>query len=133
MTRNSSTTSLRLLILFVCTAGSLLILQNAFDVSDHRKAERGVRNYHLADRQETFGAYLEARAPGGAWDTEITNGCRGVVRTSYATPQATYLFDFDVPGHTVHPANELGRVVLGEFMAERAAPPARPAAGAPSR
>jgi hypothetical protein len=109
-------TSLRLFILFVCTAGSLAILQNAFDVSDHKKAERAVRNFHANGRAEAFGEYLERTAPGGAWDTQITAGCRGVVRTRYATPGALYEFDFDVPARTFHPANERGRAALGAFL-----------------
>jgi hypothetical protein len=131
-----SSTSLRLLILFVCTAGSLLILQNAFDASDHRKAERAVRGYRAPARREPFGAFLEARLPGGAWDTEITNGCRGVVRTRYAAPSALCEFDFDVPGRTVHPANERARQLLGEFLGGDGAPKAAGAvgsAGAPPR
>jgi hypothetical protein len=106
-------TQLRLFILFFCVAGSLLILQSAFDSSDHKKAERAVRNYTVAGR--VLGPFLEARAPGGVWTTEITQGCRGIVRTRYETPQAQYEFDYDVPGHLIHPANELGMKALEAF------------------
>ncbi len=106
-------TPLRLFILFFCAAGSLLILQSAFDSSDHGKAERAVRNYKIGDRQ--LGPYLEARAPGGVWTTEITHGCRGIVRTRYDVAAAHYEFDFDVPGHTIHPANESGKQALEAF------------------
>ena len=110
-----STTSLRLLILFVCTAGTLLILQGAFDASDHRKAERAVQTYVIKGR--VLGPYLEQRSPGGTWSTEITHSCRGVVRTTYDAPGARYELDYDVPGHTIHPGNELGRAALESFVA----------------
>jgi hypothetical protein len=111
-------TSLRLAILFFCTAGSLLILQSAFDASDHRKAERAVRNYAIGDRG--LAAIVEGEAPGGEWSTTITHGCRGVVRVEYAAPAGVYAFDYDVPGHMIHPGNSLGERALGRLVA---APP----------
>jgi hypothetical protein len=99
-------------------------------MSDHGKAERGVRGYRVEARPESFGAFLEARMPGGAWDSEITNGCRGVVRVRYALPRGPeYAFDFDVPGHVVHPGNQLGLGALREFGAAGSPAPA----GAPPR
>jgi hypothetical protein len=118
-------TPLRLLIVFVCTAGSLMILQSAFDSSDHRKAEKAVRGYTVNGR--VLGAYLEAKTPGGVWSTEITHTCRGVVRTSYVSPRAQYDFDYEIPAHAIHPGNELGRVALEAFTAA----PAVPDGGAP--
>jgi len=118
--------SLRLLILFFCCAGSLLILQSAFDASDHKKAERAVRNYTVENR--VFGPFIEARAPGGIWTTEITHGCRGVVRSRYDTPAAHYEFDYDVPGHMIHPANELGKDALEAFVKPQATPAPAPVA-----
>jgi hypothetical protein len=109
----------RLFLLFFCCAGTLLILQNAFDSSDHRKAERAVREYRV-NGSGPFGAFVEARAPGGAWATEITHGCRGVVRTTYDAPGARYEFDYDVPAHGIHPANELARGALEAFVAATA-------------
>jgi hypothetical protein len=108
----------RLFILFFCAAGTLLILQNAFDASDHRKAERAVRNYAVGGR--VLGAFVETRAPGGQWTTEITHGCRGVVRASYSAPGGLYQFDYDVPAHAIHPGNEAGQKALADFIA---APP----------
>jgi hypothetical protein len=108
-----SNTSLRLLIVFVCTAGSLMLLQSAFDESDHRKAERAVRGYLVAGR--ALGPFVEARAPGGAWSTEITHGCRGIVRVRYDAPGGRYELDYDLPAHTIHPGNEPGRAALEAF------------------
>ena len=103
----------RLVLLFALGAGALLFLQNAFDSSDHRKGEKAVRTYTVGERQ--LGPYLEQREPGGTWSTEITQGCRGVVRTRYRTTQKLYEFDYDVPAHTIHPGNELGRELLESF------------------
>lgn len=108
---------LRLVIIFFCTTASVLLLQSAFDQSDHKKSERAVYNYAISGR--TLGPFLEKRAPGGGWSSEITHGCRGIVRVRYATSDGkdNYEFDYDVPGHTIHPGNPLGEKVLGEFAA----------------
>ncbi len=106
-------TPLRLLIVFLCTAGSLLILQHAFDTSDHRKAEHAVRDY--APQGKPLAALVESRAPGGAWSSEITHGCRGVVRVRYEAPSAQYEFDYDVPAHAIHPGNEIGLHALEDL------------------
>jgi hypothetical protein len=111
-----SNTSLRLLILFVCAAGTLLILQSAFDASDHRKADRAVRNYTVDGR--VLGPYLERRQPDREWSTEIMHGCRGVVRVTYGD----VAFDYDVPGHGIHPGNEAGRLALEEFVSPSPSP-----------
>jgi hypothetical protein len=108
--------TLRLAILFLCTAGTLIILQSAFDASDHRKAERAVRGYTVGAR--TLGGLVEAAAPGGHWTTTITHGCRGVVRVEYGG----YAFDYDVPGHTVHPGNPLGEQALRSLVGGAPAP-----------
>ncbi len=105
---------LRLFILFFCAAGTLLILQSAFDASDHRKAEHAVRAYSI-NGSRTLGEFVEARAPGGAWSTEITHSCRGVVRATYAAPGGTWRFDYDVPAHAIHPADDAGRQALEAF------------------
>jgi hypothetical protein len=107
-----SNTTLRLLILFVCAAGTLLILQSAFDSSDHKKANRAVMSYSPQGRP--LGPYLEKRAPGREWSSEITHGCRGVVRVNYGE----FAFDYDVPGHMIHPGNEAAQKLLGEFVAQ---------------
>jgi hypothetical protein len=101
---------LRLFILFFCATATLLILQNAFDSSDHRKAERAVRNH--AAGSKVLGTLVEQQAPGGVWSTEITHGCRGIVRTTYDAPGGRFEFDYDVPAHMIHPANERGRAAL---------------------
>jgi hypothetical protein len=117
-----SNTTLRLLILFVCAAGTLLILQSAFDSSDHRKADHAVRHYTVNGR--VFGPWLEARRPHAEWSTEITHGCRGVVRVNYGD----VAFDYDVPGHGIHPGNPGGREALEAFVS---APSPSPSLGAP--
>lgn len=111
-----SNTSLRLLILFVCAAGTLLILQSAFDSSDHRKADHAVRNYSVNGR--VFGPFLEQRQPGREWSTEITHGCRGVVRVTYGD----VAFDYDVPAHGIHPGNEAGKEALEAFVSPSPSP-----------
>jgi hypothetical protein len=108
--------TLRMAIVFLCTAGSLLILQSAFDASDHAKAERAVRGY--SPRGQSLGQLIEGRAPGGAWSTEITHGCRGVVRVTYQAPGGHWAFDYDVPEHRIHPADDTSRHLLGELTGE---------------
>ena len=117
-------TELRLLILFVCTAGSLLILQNAFDRSDHRKAELAVKS-EVAHGQR-FGDFLEKRSPGGVWSTEITHGCRGIVHTVYDAPGGRYEFDYDDSLKSYSTSNEMARAAHAEFMGAAPAPPATP-------
>src|SRR5262245_45717928 len=109
-------TNPRFLVLLLGMIGSVLLLQRAFDSSDHKKAERAVRSYTIGER--SLGALVESEAPGGHWSTEITAGCRGVVRTSYDAPGARFEFDYDVPGHTIHPANEPGREALATLGAK---------------
>ncbi len=125
-----NSTMLRLLIVFVCAAGSLMILQSAFDSSDHRKADKAVRGYTVAGR--AFGGWLEAQAPGGRWSTEITHSCRGVVRVRYAAPSAEYDFDYEVPAHAIHPGNPAGEKALASFTAAPPAPASAPADGGAS-
>ena len=111
-----SNTSLRLLILFVCVAGTFLILQSAFDTSDHRKADHAVRNYTVNGR--TLGPYLEKQQPNQQWATEITHSCRGVVRVTYGDTA----FDYDVPAHMIHPGNEAGMKVLEALVSPSPSP-----------
>jgi hypothetical protein len=120
-------TPLRLAILFFCATGTVLILQSAFDASDHRKAERAVRNY-TDGGAKALGALVEERAPGGAWTTEITHGCRGIVRVRYQAGASLYEWDYEVPSHTIHPANPAGAELLTALV--EAAPKHPPDGGA---
>src|SRR5690242_2590296 len=106
-----SNTTLRLLILFICVAGTMLILQSAFDSSDHKKADHAVRTHIINGHM--LGPTLEQRAPNGEWTTEITHSCRGVVRVTYDK----YAFDYDLVEHRIHPGNEAGLKVLEELSA----------------
>jgi hypothetical protein len=108
-----SSTTVRIGILLFCTAASLLILQRAFDASDHRKAEHAVRDYTIGDRR--LGALVESKSPGGVWSSGITHGCRGIVRVAYHAPVGEWAFDYDVPGHAIHPGDEAGRAALAEL------------------
>ena len=116
-------TSLRLAILFFCATGTVLILQSAFDASDHGKAERAVRNY-TDGGAKSLGALVEERAPGGAWTTEITHGCRGIVQVRYQAGASRYAWDYEVPSHTIHPANPAGADLLAELVQAAPTPPA---------
>jgi hypothetical protein len=55
---------------------------------------------------------VEAESPGGSWSSDITDGCRGYVRVSYASPRGAYLFDYEVPSHRIHPGNSAGGRIL---------------------
>ena len=108
-------TPFRMVILALCAAASVVILQKAFDAGDHRRALHAVRGYKIG--AQTLGAFLESEAPGGRWGTEITHSCRGVVRTTYDAPSASYQFDYVVPQHVIHPANERAREALASLAA----------------
>lgn len=129
--------SLRLFILFFCAAGSVLILQSAFDAADHKKGEAAVRGYVAGGR--FFGPWLETQEPGGSWGSEITNDCRGVIRVSYDTPHGSYQLYVDRSIHGITGANPLGEEMWKRFNALPplpALPAARPPAadgGAPHR
>ena len=112
----------RMLILLIGTIATATVLQGAFDTSDHQKGERAVRLYRVG-AGAPLGARVEAEAPGGVWTTEITHGCRGVVRVSYTTQATQYLFDYDVPGHAIHPANPSAEHVLATFPADSPSKP----------
>ena len=107
---------MRLVIVFVCALSTLFILQSAFESSDHKKADHAVRDYTVDGR--ALGPFLEKRQPNRGWSTEITHGCRGVVRVTYGD----YAFDYDVPGHGIHPGNEAGRLALEEFVSPSPSP-----------
>ena len=113
--------SLRLFILFFCAAGSVLILQSAFDAADHKKSEQAVRGFVAGGR--FFGPWLEAQVPAGTWGSEISNGCRGVVRVSYDTPQGSYQFYCDRSVHGITGANALGETMWSRFNALSPLPP----------
>jgi hypothetical protein len=105
----------KITIIFVFAALSVLVLQNAFELSDHRKTEHAVRSYTLPGGTQSLGEFLQKRSPDGQWMTEITHGCRGIVRATYDAKDAHYEFDYDVPQHVIHPANELGKEALADF------------------
>lgn len=100
-----------MLVILVAMIATALVLQGLFDKSDHEKSERIVRGYR-GGGGATVEERLAKEAPGGAWASEITHGCRGVVRVSYTAPAGQYLFDYDVPGHAIHPANPAAERVL---------------------
>jgi hypothetical protein len=108
-----------MLIILAGMIATALILQGAFDASDHRKSERIVRN-HRGPTGPSLGERVEAEAPGGAWTTEITHGCRGFVRVSYIAPAGTYVFDYDVPAHGIHPGNPAAERILAAIPARAA-------------
>lgn len=106
----------RMGIMLVCMISTALILQGLFDTSDHAKSERIVRHYRGGAEgpgaPPSLEERLEREAPGGVWSSEITAGCRGFVRVSYAAPGGVYLFDYDVPEHAIHPGNPSAERVL---------------------
>ncbi len=104
-------------IALVCMLSTALILQGAFDTSDHEKSERIVRSYR-GRGGPSIDERVHAAAPGGSWSTEITRGCRGIVRVGYHAPGASYEFDYDVPQHGIHPANPAAEAILNAIPKE---------------
>lgn len=91
-------------------------LQGRFDQSDHRKALELVKSYRAIPNGPTIPDVIRSRHPAiGAheisWTSEITSGCLGhlrvhayVPKTSEA-PAATYAFDVDLTGPSIHPTD----------------------------
>ena len=106
----------------VLCAFSLFWLQGRFDKSDHAKAERLVRNFTVEGRTQTFEAFLLEKNGGrtGIWETEITGGCRGVVRVTWTlpgNPPTVYAWDVEIPSQGIHPTqgSPEGERMLREF------------------
>ncbi len=107
---------------------SLFWLQGRFDKSDHEKASRLVQNLERAGapQGESFAVYLQRRHGGrqGVWSSEITGGCRGVVKVTWTlpgNPPLGYAWDVEIPSQTVHPTptSPEGRRLLEDFIAGR--------------
>jgi hypothetical protein len=108
-----------MMIMLVCMIATAVVLQGAFEASDHAKSERIVQNYRGAGGP-SVAERLAQVAPGGVWSSEITHGCRGFVRVTYITPTVEYVFDYDVPQHRIHPGNPAAVQLLSQV------PPAPP-------
>jgi hypothetical protein len=85
-------------------------LQNRFDSSDHEKATRMVREYRAVPKGPTITDAIVARHPGKhdydiSWNSEIVSSCQGYVRVSGYLPPATYAFDVDLTGPSIHPTD----------------------------
>jgi hypothetical protein len=100
-----------MLVLLVGAVATAFVLQGAFDASDHRKAEHAVRTYRVGNGPP-LGERVEQAAPAGAWTTEITHGCRGIVEVTYAAPGGRFVFEYDVPQHAIHPGNPAAEKLL---------------------
>jgi hypothetical protein len=100
-----------MIVLLACVVGTALLLQGLFDKSDHEKSERIVRSYR-GGSGPTLAERVEAESPGGAWSSEITDGCRGYVRVIYSSPRGAYQFDYEVPAHRIHPGNSAAERIL---------------------
>ena len=109
----------RMILMLACMISTALILQGAFDTSDHAKSERIVKHFRGAGdgAEMSLQERVEHEAPGGAWSSEITAGCRGIVRVTYAAPSGVWRFDYDVPQHLIHPANPAAERVLAVIAA----------------
>jgi hypothetical protein len=109
---------------------SLFFLQRRFDASDHAKSVRLVRNMTTERRTETFEAFLVAKHGGqeGAWASEITGGCRGVVLVTWTlpgSPPTIYAWEVEIPSQAVHPtpSSPEGERLLREFGEANPLPP----------
>jgi hypothetical protein len=110
----------------ILCATSLFWLQGRFDKSDHEKSRRLVMNLTRPTGGETFGQFLTRRHGGrqGEWRSEITGGCRGVVRVSWVlagSPPLVYTWDVEIPSQAVHPnpASPAGERMLLDFVSQR--------------
>lgn len=117
-----------MMLFALLAAGSLVLLQRAFDGADHRKAELLVRTFQPAGGRPLVDV-LAARDPraraDAAWSTEILSGCRGFVRVRCMLPDGPYDFGVDLVKRSIHPANGAGELALQEASAP--APTPKPA------
>ena len=109
---------------------SLFLLQRRFDKSDHDKSIRLVRHMTSPHRPDTFEAFLAGKHGGqaGAWESEITGGCRGVARVTWSlpgNPPTIYAWDVEIPSQGVHPtpSSPEGERLLAEFAESNPLPP----------
>lgn len=113
----------RMLVLLVGMIATAVILQAMFDSSDHTKSERIVKAYRGAGGA-SIAERLATEAPGGAWSSEITHGCRGYVRVRYdVAGGGTWVFDYDVPRHRIHPGNPAAERLLSSIPPGPPGPP----------
>ena len=109
--------------IFLC-ALSLVLLQQRFDASDHAKAERLLRHFRVEAGPETFEDFLVHKTQRrGTWATEITGGCRGVVRVRClidGNPPEVHEWDVEIPSQAIHPtpASPSGERLLREFTGQ---------------
>lgn len=115
------TTSIVAMVILLCAA-SLFVLQSRFETSDHEKGQRLVRGFRVPGRDETFEAFLIRVHSGrlGEWSSEITGGCRGVVRVAWTlpgTPPTVHMWDLEIPSQAIHPRPDSpsGQQYLQEF------------------
>lgn len=91
-------------------------LQSRFDTSDHDKAVTIVKAYRAQTGRKLVDALLEAHDGVDraeiSWSSEITSGCFGHVRVhafipAKSAPAATYSFDVNLSGPSLHPTDEV--------------------------
>jgi hypothetical protein len=106
----------------ILCAGSVIWLEGRFSDSDHRKAEKLLRAFHVEHRQETFEGFIVRKHGGqlGEWDTEIKQTCRGVVRVQWyldGSPPTIYQWDVEIPSQEIYAVSESpgGKRLLEEF------------------
>jgi len=100
-------------------------LQNRFDTSDHEKATRMVQEYRAVPKGLTITDAILARHPDKkdydiAWNSEIVSSCQGYVRVSGSLPPATYAFDVDLTGPSIHPTDPTTIEILRALTATAA-------------
>jgi hypothetical protein len=93
-------------VLFV----TLSWLQGRFDTADHEKATTMVRGYRATPDGPTIAEAILARHPNAkdhdiSWSSELVSSCQGYVRVSAHLPPATYAFDVDLTGPSIHPTD----------------------------
>jgi hypothetical protein len=108
----------------ILCAASVIWLEGRFSEGDHRKARQLVRSYRLEHRPETFEQFVVRKHGGraGAWDSEIRESCRGVVRVQWfldGNPPTIYQWDVEIPTQEIYvvPESPGGKRLLEEFKA----------------
>jgi hypothetical protein len=109
----------------ILCAASVIWLEGRFAASDHEKGRKLVQTYHVEHRTESFAELLQRKHGGatGAWDSDVTEGCRGVVRVRWTVPgdpPIVYAWDVEIPTQEIYavPESPSGKRLLEEFKAK---------------
>ena len=118
------------LLLVVSLFVTLGWLQGRFNTSDHDKATQLVRSYRPQGGGIGIEEAILRRHPGRRshdirWESELRSSCLGHVRVRGTLPEASYVFDVNLSGPSVHPSDPITVEILESLTSSVAQSPGR--------